>query len=477
MSGSSRLIAEEDDSQGPNPWSPPGADDAPSAPDSDRKTPVAKVLQLASSPKGRAALALADQLVVSGSNFLTMALVANYCTQSEVGVFHLAWILVNFIRTANERTLAAPYMAFVHRDDQDSKTLLGSSLVHQALFAVACCVFLIAFGGISFTLPKLRALGPIVLLLVLSLPWMLLRDHVRAICSAHFQYHVSLAVDCVASLLQVGGILGLAVAGYLTIPRVVMVLGGACLVPAVAWLAVSPREYQIERSAVASHWKQNWGYARWLVLSRSIAIGGNNLIPFLVVFMMDQASAGAFGICTSLVGLSLTFIMGANNFFLPRTVKAYHEVGVDRMMQMIYQAIGVFASALACIVALFLFAGGWLLGRIYGPDYASNGPIISLLSLGYLVISVSIACSNGLAALGKSKEYLVGEVAYCIVAVTLSAALIPAFGLVGAATALLVASCVSSAITMGILWNLVRKQRAESTIHRSERASEDGSLV
>jgi O-antigen/teichoic acid export membrane protein len=119
-------------------------------------------------------------------------------------------------------------------------------------------------------------------------------------------------------------------------------------------------------------------------------------------------------------------------------------------------------SILLLIVLLFSFAGGWLLGTIYGPAYAVYGPVTAVLSAGMLVITVSIACSNGLAALGRSKEYFAGEVSYCILSIAGALLLIPIWGLIGAATALLIGSVAASSITACILWSLVQRERANS---------------
>ena len=410
----------------------------------------------------RAALALTDQLVVSGSNFLTLAIVANSCSTADVGLFHLAWTLVGFIRTAQERALAAPYLAFVHRDDQSSNTLLGSSLAHQVGFSVVCSLGILLFSYVALDIDKLAALAPITSVLVFSIPFMLLRDHIRAVCSAHFQYHVALAMDIMVTCLQVGGILSLALLGWLTIPRVALVLGIACLLPGVGWWLLRPQPFLMRWSSILRDWRQNWSYAKWLVLSRSIAIAGNNTIPFLVLFMMDESSAGGFGTCTGLVGLSLTFIMGTNNFFQPRTIKAYYEQGLDQMIRTVWETIVVLGSILLLVVILFAFAGNTLLGLIYGPAYAGLGLVTVLLSLSMLTVSVSIACGNGLAALGQPKGYFAGEVAYCVLSIALAVLLIPKWGLLGAAFALVVGGLAASTVTASVLWRFVCEERRAS---------------
>ena len=408
---------------------------------------------------GYAILALVDQGVVSATSFLTLAIIAHNCTQADVGFFHLAWTIVSFVRTVQERTLGAPYLTFVHRIDQNPQTLLGSSLVHQGIFGICCAVVLgiasFAIGGV----PKLVALSPVFLALVFSIPFILLRDHVRAVCSAHFQYRVALAVDISAAILQVGGVMALAQLGRLTITSVAVLLGAACIFPTIVWLHLRPQPYEIRWDGVLSDWRQNWSYAKWVVAARSIAISGNNSVPWIVLFTMDEASAGAFGIATGLVGLSQMFIMGANNFFQPRTVRSMHEEGVRKMSRTVLDAIVVLGVVLFLGTILFAVAGGPLLGLIYGDQYSVYGSVTFLLSVSMLTVSVSIACGNGLAALGKPKGYLLGELAYCIVSVSGALLLIPRFGLNGAGAALAIGGFAASLVTAAVLCRLILNEQ------------------
>ena len=58
----------------------------------------------------RGIMALADQAVCSGTNFLTMVMLARSLGKAGFGVFSLAFLGFQFARTIQERTLAAPYL-------------------------------------------------------------------------------------------------------------------------------------------------------------------------------------------------------------------------------------------------------------------------------------------------------------------------------------------------------------------------------
>ena len=408
----------------------------------------------------RGILALSDQIIVSGTSFATLAIIAHVCSKPEVGIFHLAWTIVGFLRTAQERMLSAPYLVFVHRDEYDEVTWLGSTLVHQAIFAVACCAvvvslaFLTSFGG------WLPGMPTVLVALACSLPFLLLRDHLRAICSAHFRYGVALTIDVSIAVAQLGGICLLARFNQVTIPRVATLLGLSCLVPCLAWLVLRPLKFQIRRRRAINDWIVSWAYSRWLVAARTIGIAGCYLVPWVVVYYVNQAAAGAFAACSSLVGLSLMFIQGANNFFQPRTVKAFHEQGVAAMSRSVMEFTVLLVIVLSAISAGYYIAGDWLLGIIYGPAYAEYGVAVFYLSLSLLAVSVSIACGNGLAALGRPRGYFWGEFAYFVATVSLAFLLIPPLELIGAGLALTGGGCAASLVTALTLWHLIRQEKS-----------------
>ncbi len=408
----------------------------------------------------RGILALSDQIIVSGTSFATLAIIAHVCSKPEVGIFHLAWTIVGLLRTAQERMLSAPYLVFVHREGHNEVTWLGSTLVHQAIFAAICSVLVVVFAILTSWGGWLPGMPSVLVALACSLPFLLLRDHVRAICAAHFRYGVAVTIDMFIAVAQLGGVCLLATFQEVTIPRVAFYLGLSCLVPCVAWLVLRPLPYHIRRRRAIHDWIVSWSYSRWLVAARTIGIAGCYLVPWVVVYYFNQTAAGAFAACSSLVGLSLMFIQGANNFFQPRTVKAYHEQGVAAMSRSVVEFSVLLLIVLSTISAGFYVAGDRLMGVIYGPAYAEYGEAVFYLSLSLLAVSVSIACGNGLAALGQPRGYFWGEVAYFVATISLAFLLIPRWELIGAGLALTGGGCAASLVTALTLLHLIRQQQS-----------------
>src|SRR5688572_11745385 len=59
-------------------------------------------------------IALMDQAVVSGANFLTSVLVGRWCGLAELGAFALGCTVLVYALALQESFIASPYVVFVH---------------------------------------------------------------------------------------------------------------------------------------------------------------------------------------------------------------------------------------------------------------------------------------------------------------------------------------------------------------------------
>ncbi|MFO1066649.1 MAG: lipopolysaccharide biosynthesis protein [Pirellulales bacterium] len=392
-------------------------------------------------------VSLTDQVIVSACTFLTMVLVSKDCSKAEVGVFALAWTVVNFLRTVQERTVAAPYLAFVYRPGYDRPSFRGSNLLHHLVLVVMTAAFLsVASVVLVFSHPDSDE-AFVSAALISMVFGTLLREQVRSLCSAHLQFGRLLLVDGVSSLLQLGILSFIVYRSDLSVPAAVLWIGMANLVAPVIWLIINRRHFAFDMRISREDWLHNWRYAKWLLTARIFGIAGYLLVPWLIALILDEGEAGAFSVCTSLTGVSLMFINGLNNMFQPKTVREMQQHGVKAMNRCLLETVAIIGSAVGLSTVILGLFGGQLLSLIYGSAYADYGTTVFLLSLSTLAVSISVVMGNGLAALGNSKEYFWGEFACFVVGVGMSLVLVPIVGINGGAIALMLAGIAASIVT------------------------------
>jgi O-antigen/teichoic acid export membrane protein len=98
---------------------------------------------------------------------------------------------------------------------------------------------------------------------------------------------------------------------------------------------------------------------------------------------------------------------------------------------------GGLTAALVALMAPLVLLGPWLVGVLYDPRYAGAGPVVVLVGLALMPQLVTLAYDRAALAQGDSRGFFAVNGARAAVLVGLLAALVPAFGVVGAAGALL----------------------------------------
>ncbi len=391
-------------------------------------------------------VSLIDQAVVSGCTFFTIYLVSGQCSKAELGAFALAATIVNFIRTVQERVIAAPYLAFAYKPGFDRNSYRGSSFVHQGILAIAVAAIAITVLAIEWWFGLANPPLAIVASLALTIPLLMVRDQIRAISAANFEFSTQLVLDIAIGVLQFVVFFCLAISNRFTISNVYVAMGLACLIPSVIWLGLHRQSLEIDLTKIASDWRHNWRYSRWLVAARAIGILGYSIVPWMVAYYLNEAATGEFAVCSSLVGISLMFVTGLNNYFQPRTIREFHRSGVAGLRLSLIESIAIVSGILVAISLGFALFGNSIVG-LFGKGYGNYGYIAFLLSISTLTVSFSVMFGNGLAALGNSRHYFWGEFACCAVSVSSAVILIPLWGLAGAAESLILGGLASSIVT------------------------------
>ncbi len=405
-------------------------------------------------------LSLADQVVVSAANFLTVVIISRYCTAEQMGVFALAWTLVNFLRTVQERMIATPYMVFVHHQDTHQPTFLANTLVQQIGLSLLASSGVIAMAGLAVWQGE-PAFARVLAATACTIPLLMLRECTRSISFAHFRFASALGLDCIASITQILAIGIMAYFGNLSVAKASLAMGLACVVPSLIWLAHSYPDLSFVRTRLVDDWFRNWSYARWLLVARLLGMGGFLVMPWLVESMLSSADVGAFAVANSLVGVLLLFVTGMNNYFQPRTVSELRQHGKQAMCTVISYSSWFITSGLLLVSLILWLAGDQLLAAIYGQQYAQHGKLAFVLGLSIAAVSPSIMFGNGLAALERTKLQIWSEAAFFGMTITFGLWLIPQYKLNGAAISLVIGGLAASGLSGFILWSVIRHSASD----------------
>ncbi len=172
----------------------------------------------------------------------------------------------------------------------------------------------------------------------------------------------------------------------------------------------------------------------------------NGQADILLLGMIKGArDAGIYQVATRASGLIGFFLLAAIPALAPEISSLYAARRMDRLQQVITRAVRLTLLASLPVGLAFIIFGRWLLAHVFGSDFAQGRNALAILSVGQLANVAMGSAAYMLLMMGLEIDTAKGMAAGAVANIMLNAALIPRWGLEGAAFA--------SATSM-ILWNV-----------------------
>ncbi|MEZ6114222.1 MAG: lipopolysaccharide biosynthesis protein [Pirellulaceae bacterium] len=407
---------------------------------------------MAEAHAGKSVLSIADQAVVSGTNFVTSVLIGRVCGKEQLGVYALALTVVLFARGLQQQVIFAPYMVYCHRRRGLAlRAYSGSIWVHNAALAL---LTLLAMAGM--TVASLLGWGPAELRsampsMLLIGAFYLLRDFVRQTALARMEMIAVTAIDVTVATVQIGGLLLLAWLGELTVARALLMVGAGCLVSSGGWLLARRQVFLVVRTRIWRDWRHNWSFARWALASHLVGSTAPIAIPWLLTFASGPEATGMFSACSTIIGLAWVFVGGLTNLAVPRASRAFAEGGRDKLVRALMITAVLFAIPVLSFIGFAALAGDWLALLIYGDEYTGCGPVVVTLGCWMLANTMGITAGAGLWSIERPSANLRADVVTAIVTLGMTAALVFPFGVYGAALGMCCGTAAGSVVRIATL--------------------------
>lgn len=411
--------------------------------------------------KNRAVLTIADQGVVSAANFAATIIVGRFCSKEELGIYALGFTLVLLAQNTQQSLVTSAYMVFSPKMDRDARhAYTGSMVIHHAVIALLC---LVAFSCAALILQRSASpeLAPLLWTLSLASGAILLKELARQMSFAALRIHIALLLDSIFSIVQVSGMLILALVGVLTGASAYWVLGLAGLLSGLTWLMARGKSFRIEGSRIVPDFQSNWLFSRWIFATNLAFIASNQVYPWLLLTFHGTTANGEFGACYTIVMLTNPFILGVGNFLAPRTVHALTDEGLPAMDRVVRKASLFFLVLLGAFALSMLVLGDWVLYVLFGPNYLGLSVTVALLAASQLAFSLNIPLNHGLNALERPDVAFKALLCSLVVTATLGVWLVWRFGPPGVALGLLCGNSAALLYTQYIYRHTLHRIRRE----------------
>lgn len=337
----------------------------PTAAQSELRLGLAAKIALLCQAVPRSLWVLADQGVVSLTNFAVGVTVGRIAGETELGVFGLGFSLMMVLYAIAKSFVWTPYTTrFPQLAPQRQATYTGSVTAHLlAMCGVASVVMLLLCGGASVLTIATGALAGIGLMfacLAVYMPAILLREHVRRLCLAKLSVIETLLFDVAVSIAQLSVLYLLVRLEVLSGATAFLALA-ACSVAIAGWYVWRGKGIVFSSRRLQSDWLRNWPFSKWLASAAVVLQVGNQGTRWALSIMHGLAAIGRLTSAQMLIMIANPIVLGVSNYFGPASATLYAEQGLLALWKHTVRSTWL-------LLGFVTLATGALVG--FGPDLA-----------------------------------------------------------------------------------------------------------
>jgi len=414
----------------------------------------------------KAAVALADQVIVSGGSFFTTVLIGRLCGPKELGIYSLAFAIVVLLYTVQQSLITVPYTIYVHRKQGDARReYVGGVLAHCGLLSILSTAGLASAAAFAMLGIGPAELIPVFWALAATVPFLLLRDFGRRLAFADLRMNNAFALDALVVALQVMLVGGLALTGRLSAASAFAAAGLGCALVGVGWLYSARSQFTLGWTPIMQAWRQNWGFSKWVLADQTAATLNTYAMHWLLAILFGVAATGLFAACATILCVLNPIVLGLNNVLMPRVAVAIAEGSANELRRVLWKSTLVVTATTALFCGTLLAFGPQIMRLLYGAAYAGQSRTISILAIDMLVSSLAMAPSYALWAREHSRTLFQVRVLRIVIAIVFSLCLAASLGPIAAAYGLLAGSVAATTL---IFWIHYKMPAVENIVEFSQ---------
>lgn len=407
-------------------------------------------------------LSIFDQALVSGTSFVTAAIIGRTTSPEQLGMYYLLLSVVLILTGIQDNVISAPYLVHAKRRQGTELAEYGGSVWLQLiLMSATTVVALLAAIAVASISDQAKATAGL-WALVGAAPLLLLRQGIRRFSFASLHVRSAIALDAAVAIFQLGGLFLAGRSGHLSLFVIYTIMGGACGVAGAGWYLLDRPHLRFVRERFITDWRHNWAFGKWTLRSYLVGSTTPQVMLWMLGLTAGEAAAGILGACSTIVGATYVLLNGVDNVLTPQAVGALHRGGAKKLRRFLLHAAGFLALTMGSFCLFALVTGDWLVVLVFGAHYHGTGMILTTLGFSALATSFGIVAGNGLWALEHPRANFVADVACLIVTLIAAAILIPLYEAWGAAAATLSGTVAAAIVRCLTLARFLEEMESEA---------------
>lgn len=412
----------------------------------------------------RGLLVLSDQLLISGTRFVTSWMLARFCGAEQLGYYSLGFSVLVLIDLLLQAFVTAPLTVYSQRSaDHRISHYFGDTLLQACLIgALGSLIFLAA--GASAAIFDSPILARTMLALAATVVLCVLREFVRRHCFATNRLGMAFVVDAVFSIVQVASLCLLL---HFTLLSSVMahVTGGiACAGSIAVWAIANSRGIRFRSKRWRLHTRRHWRFGRWVFVSQTTNQLNWNVVQWIIAFWLSAEATGVFTGCLTIAFLSNPFVLGVANVIYPRLALTLAKHGEVAMRQLAMRAVGAIALVMCTFTFVLLFAGQSICDFLYASeDYSNSAFLLASLAGAVSCLAITMPIDGCLWAKERADSSSVAS-GTGLVVTTLAVLLLVRWGTTASAIGLLIGCFLEASARVVLFTKLCRRVDARLNV-------------
>lgn len=387
---------------------------------------------------------VADQIIISGSNFAIGLLLARVLGISEFGRFALAWMVVLFFQGIQHAAINVPMLSIGPKQKAGNRSAyFGAVFAQQVVFAIISSILIFVCVAYSDLFFPVWGISNLAFPLAAACFFSQIQDFLRRY---HFTIETpskSLINSSVRYIGQIGVLLILFMVPQfsLTSSTVVWVMAGTSFI---AILSVSFRPPDITwcKNTFRKVLSQHWQLSKWLSLSAVMQWTTKSLFIIVAGILLGTTAVGAIRAAESLIGILNILFFGLESVITIRAAKLYSERGIHVIKPYLSKIIS-FIFVLTVVFSIFVqLSSNFWMGFFYGDAYSQYGYVLAWYSVIYVLFGLGILTGAGLRALEYVKPIFTAKLISSIFAILACYPLIHFMGLTGVLVGMLISQII-----------------------------------
>ena len=379
---------------------------------------------------GKVPWAVADQLLISATNFVTMVLLARGLSREDFGRFTLVYEILLFANALQSALVTQAHNVLgATRRGEDYARYTTSTAIGQVLLAtIAVLLSLAAWAGACVAAPDA---APLLLALAPSILSWQLQEFVRRVLYTEGRLTAAFTNDLISYGVQAVAIAALWQQEALTAPRALHALAATSAVAVFlgAWQICGSLACRADPSAFL----ENWNYGKWLAASAVVSSWlSAELFIYIAAAVVGVAAAGILRAVTIVFGPTRVLAYVISSVLPIRFARMLADAGPSALRAELKTTYLLALPAMGGYCLLAAIFAEPLLRLLYREKYAGQASVLALYAVYTFIVYVAMIVNAALLANRQTRQVFSSHLYAGLISLPIGLITIVALGVHGA---------------------------------------------